>query len=278
MGRVKTKLFGEFDKDLEFCFSDNEKLVKKIWNQKICLEIWTGNWRFFSYLVKNNQDLFCIWCDLRKDRLIKSKRKVEELVKEKNNNNCHLEGSEATKDPSKSEWISKSSKTSESLDSSTSSEWQITNSEWKNNTQEWQKCDLEWKINKNNYALSFWDARELLDFLPNESVEKFYMNFPDPRPPKWEWKYRFFQLEVLEILHKKMVKWWKIYIKTDDYEYFYFTRTAFFFKKKLFREDSHSKDVYKEQNTESEKYICTEFEEKWLEKWKKIFELIFEKK
>ena len=212
MGRVKTKLFEEFDKDWEFCFSENEKLAKIIWKQKICIEIWVWNWRFFSHIVKRNQDLFYIWCDLRKDRLVKTKRKVEEIS------------------------------------------------------------------NNKNFALSFWDAREILEFLENWSIQEFYMNFPDPRPPKWEWKYRFFQLEIIEILHKKMVKWWKIFIKTDDFEYFYFTRTAFFFKKSLFREFSHSKDVYKEQNTKVEEYICTEFEEKWLKKWKKIFELVFEKK
>lgn len=225
MWRTKSKQFIEFDTDNEFCFSDKKKLVEKIWNKKICLEVWTGNWKFFSYLVKRNPDLFCVWCDLRKDRLIKTKRKVDELAKTVGSENFH------------------------SL-----------------------------QYSPKNFALSFWDARETINFLPDISIEKFFINFPDPRPPKWEWKYRFFQLEIIEKIHEKLARWGKIYIKTDDFEYFYFTRVAFFFKKDLFREYYHSKDVYKDQNTESEEYICTEFEEKWLEEWKKIYELIFEKK
>ena len=44
---------------------------------------------------------------------------------------CHFEGSEATKDPNKSQWINKFSKITKNLDSSAGSEWQVSVTEMK---------------------------------------------------------------------------------------------------------------------------------------------------
>lgn len=217
MWRSKTKHFEKFDNDKNFCFTpenffqENKNFLEQ--NKKILLEIWTGKWKFFSNLVKKNPDLFCVWCDLRKDRLINARQKTE-----------------------------------------------ILNPDAK------------------NFSFVWWDAKIFLEKCGDESIEKIYMNFPDACTDKKSWKLRFFQQETIELVYKKLKSWWKIFIKTDDFEYFYFTRVSFFFKKNLFREISHSKDVYAEQDVESDDYICTEFEEKWIAQGKKIFELVFEKK
>ena len=81
---------------------------------------------------------------------------------------CHPEGSEATKDPSKSYWINNFSKNTQNLDSSTSSEWQ------KNNLttlDKWILSELEILTKKvtekmDNYDLS-WASRLFPKFFDN---------------------------------------------------------------------------------------------------------------
>lgn len=225
MWRTKSKHFEQFDNDKNFCFtaenffSENKNFSEQ--NKNLLVEIWPWNWKFFSNLVKNNQDLFCVWCDLRKDRLITTWDKTEKLLR--------------------------------------------------------KDVDLS-RLDNKNFSFVFWDAKDFIETCEDESIEKIYMNFPDACPEKKRWRNRFFQPETIELVFKKLKKWWKIFIKTDDYDYFSFTRISFFFKKKLFSEIYHSKDVYKDQDVESENYICTEFEERWISEWKTIFELHYEKK
>ena len=221
MWRPKSKHFEKFDNDKNFCFmaenffNGNKNFLdnKEKFSKKILVEIWPWKWKFFSNLVKNNEDLFCVWCDLRKDRLINAWQKTEILNPE-----------------------------------------------------------------KNNFSFVAWDVKDFFEVCEDESIEKIYMNFPDACTDKKSWKLRFFQLENNELVFRKLKKWWKIFIRTDDYDYFSFTRISFFFKRKLSQEIYHSKNVYRDQDVESENYICTEFEEKWIAQWKTIFELYYEKR
>lgn len=222
MWRIKKILLNQFEEYKWVIIEDLKDLnfINKL-TKKIILEIWCWNWVFFSNLVKNYFDDFCIWCDLRKDRLVKAIKKTEKLL---------------------------------FIDSNSLNE----------------------KI-----CLFAGDWKELINILPNQSIKKLFLNFPDPRPRKREWKYRFFLPDILEILKKKIYKDWEIRIRTDDYDYFVFTRTIFFLYRKDFQETSYSLDVYWWDllwDDELTPNVKTEFEQKWLESWKKIYQLIYKRK
>lgn len=237
MARVKQKLLDQFTEYSWILFdniNDLDSLFKSE-ERKIILEVWCGNWNFFVDLVKNNPDFFCIWCDQRKDRLVKALKKI-------NNVSC---------------------------------------------------CEKQWQFSpsdnvtenvKSPFSLFAWDWKELIKVFWDKSIQKLYLNFPDPHPRKKEWKYRFFMPEIITLLKEKITSDWEIQIRTDDYDYFIFTRTVFYLFRKDFQETFFSLDVHFDRNIEkckefiSHNYIITEFEEKWLAKGKKIYQVNYKKK
>lgn len=63
------------------------------------------------------------------------------------------------------------------------------------------------------------DARELLEALPNSSVERFFILFPDPWPKKKHHKRRIISQPVIDLLLSKLSDDGIITIATDHNEY-----------------------------------------------------------
>jgi tRNA (guanine-N7-)-methyltransferase len=64
---------------------------------------------------------------------------------------------------------------------------------------------------------SFYAVRYLL---PTESVERFYLLFPDPWPKRRHHRRRIITPEFLDSIHAALEKNGSIYIATDDVDYF----------------------------------------------------------
>ncbi|HCL55949.1 MAG TPA: hypothetical protein DHW82_02950 [Spirochaetia bacterium] len=62
-----------------------------------------------------------------------------------------------------------------------------------------------------------------LNWFDDESLEHFYINFPDPWPKKKHYRRRFFYpLENLELVIRKLKKGGRLYFVSDHEEYFFF--------------------------------------------------------
>ena len=57
-------------------------------------------------------------------------------------------------------------------------------------------------------------------FLPPESVSAYHIYFPDPWPKRKHWKNRLVAPEFLPLLKKSLIKKGKVYLRTDNREYF----------------------------------------------------------
>lgn len=63
------------------------------------------------------------------------------------------------------------------------------------------------------------DARILIETLPNKSVEKFFILFPDPWPKKRHHKRRVINSNMIELLYSKLTENGLITIATDHEDY-----------------------------------------------------------
>ncbi len=103
--------------------------------------------------------------------------------------------------------------------------------------------------------------------LPDESVERAYMNFPDPWPKKRHASRRLTNLENLYIFHSRIKTGGSLILKTDE---------RFFVDYTLENAEEMGGWEWKvEENALSE--IPTKYERKWIEEGKTIYRLTLEK-
>lgn len=70
-----------------------------------------------------------------------------------------------------------------------------------------------------NILIWIEDARKLLINFPDNSIERFFILFPDPWPKRSHHKRRLINIEFLNLLTKKMLKTGKMLIATDHQDY-----------------------------------------------------------
>ncbi|WP_341808667.1 tRNA (guanosine(46)-N7)-methyltransferase TrmB [Wolbachia endosymbiont (group E) of Neria commutata] len=75
------------------------------------------------------------------------------------------------------------------------------------------------KHNIKNILIWTEDARELIENFPDNSVERFFILFPDPWPKRSHNKRRLINTEFLNLLAKKMLMTGEILIATDHPDY-----------------------------------------------------------
>lgn len=84
-------------------------------------------------------------------------------------------------------------------------------------------------------------------------------------------------MDVIDTLAKKLKTDATIELKTDEYEYFLWTRILFAHKKATFQETKHCLDLHN-SDIKEENYITTVFEKRWVSEGKKVFLLQYRKK
>jgi tRNA (guanine-N7-)-methyltransferase len=125
-----------------------------------------------------------------------------------------------------------------------------------------------------NAFVAHLSGEEILQSLPNESLESFYMNFPDPWPKKRHHKRRFFYpQETLTLIIQKLKKEGRIYFASDHKEYF-----SFVLQERL-KPSCLLETPLKDGYTHSlEGYFSTLYEEKWKIEKRELYYTYFIKK
>ncbi|BAI80279.1 methyltransferase [Deferribacter desulfuricans SSM1] len=75
------------------------------------------------------------------------------------------------------------------------------------------------KNNLQNVRLIHFDAKFFVALFENNSVKRFFVNFPDPWPKKKHHKRRLLKPEFLQLLSDKLVKDGELFIATDHEDY-----------------------------------------------------------
>ncbi|KAA0259490.1 tRNA (guanosine(46)-N7)-methyltransferase TrmB [Deferribacter autotrophicus] len=70
-----------------------------------------------------------------------------------------------------------------------------------------------------NVRLIHFDAKFFVNLFPNNSVRRFYINFPDPWPKKKHHKRRLLKPEFLNLMSEKLVDDGELFIATDHVGY-----------------------------------------------------------
>lgn len=70
-----------------------------------------------------------------------------------------------------------------------------------------------------NVKLMHFDATFIVSILEDESVDNFYVNFPDPWPKKKQQKRRLLKTQFIELLAKKLKKGGTLCMATDQIDY-----------------------------------------------------------
>lgn len=70
-----------------------------------------------------------------------------------------------------------------------------------------------------NIGIYNWDARELLEKMPNSSIDKIFILFPDPWPKKKQNKKRIINLEFLDLLKLKLKNDGTLFFASDIIDY-----------------------------------------------------------
>ena len=81
-----------------------------------------------------------------------------------------------------------------------------------------------------NLKIFHGDARRVLDNIPDEMFDEIWLFFPDPWPKKRHSKRRFIQLEMIELLHRKIKQGGKLLISSDDKNYIAWTLSLIFMR------------------------------------------------
>jgi tRNA (guanine-N7-)-methyltransferase len=71
----------------------------------------------------------------------------------------------------------------------------------------------------NNVRLYEGDGRDILEHLPDASLGRFFLLFPDPWPKSRHHKRRFLQMETLDLLARKLRPGAELRFATDDRSY-----------------------------------------------------------
>jgi len=116
-------------------------------------------------------------------------------------------------------------------------------------------------------------GEELLSWFPEASIDRFYLNFPDPWPKKKHHRRRFFYpQEVLANLIEKLKPGGKIYFVSDHEEYFFFN-----LEERLKKNDQIASPLEKGFALSLPGYFSTHYEEKFKAMGKPIYYTFFEK-
>ncbi|MGA1847200.1 tRNA (guanosine(46)-N7)-methyltransferase TrmB [Deferribacter abyssi] len=70
-----------------------------------------------------------------------------------------------------------------------------------------------------NVRLIHFDAKFFVNLFPNNSVKRFYINFPDPWPKKKHHKRRLLKPEFLNLISEKLLVDGELFIATDHVGY-----------------------------------------------------------
>ena len=81
-----------------------------------------------------------------------------------------------------------------------------------------------------NLKIFHGDARRVLVNIPDEMFDEVWLFFPDPWPKKRHSKRRFIQLEMIELLHRKIKQGGKLLISSDDKNYIAWTLSLIFMR------------------------------------------------
>ena len=81
-----------------------------------------------------------------------------------------------------------------------------------------------------NLKIFHGDARRVLANIPDEIFDEIWLFFPDPWPKKRHSKRRFIQLEMIELLHRKIKQGGKLLISSDDKNYIAWTLSLIFIR------------------------------------------------
>ena len=81
-----------------------------------------------------------------------------------------------------------------------------------------------------NLKIFHGDARSVLANIPDEIFDEIWLFFPDPWPKKRHSKRRFIQLEMIELLHRKIKQGGKLLISSDDKNYIAWTLSLIFMR------------------------------------------------
>ena len=133
------------------------------------------------------------------------------------------------------------------------------------------KCLKKAEINKlDNVKFILCDASLLIkEIIPPRSLNKVFINNPDPWPKDRHEKNRLIDSTFLANVHKAMKRKGLLYIKTDDTIYM----------KTIRRELSKTKFVINKKKSPFDKELpSTKFQELFLSRKKKIYSLKLEKK
>ncbi|MCK5683861.1 tRNA (guanosine(46)-N7)-methyltransferase TrmB [bacterium] len=113
--------------------------------------------------------------------------------------------------------------------------------------------------NLKNVRLFKLDARLVMKyFVPDDFIETFYINFPDPWPKKKHKKNRLISEQTLDVLLRKLKKGGQLFFVTDWKDYAEEAREVFAEKKEL--KSIFYPEWYKNEYPE---YFSTKYERKW---------------
>lgn len=122
----------------------------------------------------------------------------------------------------------------------------------------------------NNIKLIPDDFFKLANSLPNNIIEGIYLNFSDPWPKSRHAKRRLTHPNFLKEYYRILKKDGLIYFKTDNYDFYLYSKESFLNEKfKVIKDETN-------YNLSSDDYL-TEFEEKYIKENKSIFRLILKK-
>lgn len=79
--------------------------------------------------------------------------------------------------------------------------------------------ELMEKYSIKNIKIFNGDARILLEDIPNNSLDKIFVIYPDPWPKKKQNKRRIINEKFLELVHKKLKKYGMLFFATDIADY-----------------------------------------------------------
>ena len=109
-----------------------------------------------------------------------------------------------------------------------------------------------------NLKIFHGDARRVLANIPDEIFDEIWLFFPDPWPKKRHSKRRFIQLEMIELLHRKIKQGGKLLISSDDKNYIAWTLSLIFMRN-FFNWLSYEPSDWKHPNND---YFGSKYEKK----------------
>ena len=122
-----------------------------------------------------------------------------------------------------------------------------------------------------NLKIFHGDARRVLANIPDEIFDEIWLFFPDPWPKKRHSKRRFIQLEMIELLHRKIKQGGKLLISSDDKNYIAWTLSLIFMRN-FFNWLSDEPSDWKHPNND---YFGSKYEKKGIKSHREPYFLKF---